>query len=96
MTLATFADIIIITYACERFFAALGIIVEAIATIRYRRRREHDHKRWVDARVAARLETEARLRAEGRWDNYEIQDAMNAAGEQAVPGYHPSQGRNTR
>jgi hypothetical protein len=47
------------------------------------------HDAFVAARVAAREETEAKLRAEDRWDNYEIQRAMDAAGQAAAPGYRP-------
>ena len=93
MTTNELADTIVIAagvYWLAGFLMQAGMsIAEELGRAHARRRRMRNHKRWVAARKAAREETEARLRTEGRCDNYEIQDAMKAAGERAVPGYRP-------
>jgi hypothetical protein len=93
MTTSELADLIIISVAIAFVINAIANVSSEIANkaiqVKERRARLRLHKRWVAARVAAREETEAKLRAEGRWDNYEIQAAMKAAGEAAAPGYRP-------
>lgn len=93
MTRGELADWIVImlgvSVAIQWLAAVLTEMASAVDRVRQRRHRARQHTAFVAARVKAREETEARLRAEGRWDNYEIQDAMDAAGHRAAPGYRP-------
>lgn len=93
MNASELADTIVIAAGAAYAYRVLLVILEeatlAVSKRRRLRKRRRDHDRFVAARIAAREETEARLRAEGRWDNYEIQDAMDRAGQQAAPGYRP-------
>ena len=93
MDIHTLADHIIvwafITFLTYVAFNVLGEIVTAVEKRIARHKRNVQHDRFVAARVAAREECETRFRAEGRWDNFEMQDAMDAAGKAAAPGYRP-------
>lgn len=91
MDMSTAADTIIVYGAIAGFVVILYRAILAIAeeigckVRNVKRMRKHDA--WVAARRGARIATEARLRAEGRWDNYEVQDAMTKAGEAVWPGH---------
>jgi hypothetical protein len=93
MTLSHAADLIIVWTAVgwviSQTLTVLAQIVADVQRGRAKRLRNQQHAKFVAARIAAREEVEARLRAEGRWDNYEIQRAMDAAGRAAAPGYRP-------
>lgn len=96
-TYSRWADVIIVWTA---FYAFIFIVVVPVVTdliewiivkvgqIRW----DRANRRWVAARKAAREELEARMTAEGWWDNYAIQDAMDKAGQEAAPGHHPIHG----
>jgi hypothetical protein len=64
-------------------------ILLAIRSWRARRKRWADHEKWANARREAGDTHRQRMRDEGYWDNYELQDIVNAAGERAVPGFRP-------
>jgi len=86
MDIVTIAAWIIVGHAIAGFYAnVVTPLVESAIKANGRRARMKLHRRWVAARVAAREETEARMRREGYWDNYEIQDAMRAAGDRVDP-----------
>jgi hypothetical protein len=93
MDTSKLADLIIIAVAAGAVFhvfvnVAAAIIDDLLKWDR-KRKRNAQYKVWIAARVAARLETEARLREEGYWSNTEIGEAMDAAGKAAAPGYRP-------
>jgi hypothetical protein len=94
MDIHTLADLIVINAAVVWLTTQVlnPIITEIVISVsdrRRRARRTRDHATWVAARIAAREETEACFRAEGRWNNFELQLKMDAAGERAVPGFRP-------
>lgn len=87
------ADLVIVYLAGYFFilevFRALAHAAKGIDKWNQRRKRNAIHDRWVAARRAAREEVEARLRAENRWSNPEIEEAMTLAGRRVHPDYHP-------
>jgi hypothetical protein len=92
MDIHTLADLIVINAAVVWFTTQVvnPIITEIIISVSDRRRRAHrtrDHATWVAARVSAREAVTLKMRDAGYWDNYEMQDAMKAAGDKAVPGF---------
>ncbi len=87
------ADLIIVAAASAYVIHLLANVISEISIeVSKRVRRAKRAKlgmRFATARRAARIECEARMRAEGYWDNDELERTMRIAGEKAAPGFRP-------